>query len=147
MKETYNYDSHQVVLNWRALLEPPCPMAEPPGTFVVLRLVIPTTTGVATRVGLGTGAGATCVSSRTHPPVPNAIAMVLRAPSRTTVVACHAHRRSRISTPIGTTGGGVSVLRGGGTTGSSSSDGSDSMIRLAIFLLFVDGSLSADSFP
>ena len=69
MKETYNYDSCRVVLNRCSLPEPPYPTIEPPGTSVVLGLVTPATTGVATRVGSGTGAGVTRVSLGTRPPV------------------------------------------------------------------------------
>lgn len=124
----YNCDSHQVVLNRRALPEPPCPVAEPPSTSAVLGLVISAVAGSATRVGPRTKAGATHVSSGTSPSVPTAAAVVPRVSSRTTAMASRARRYSYVSAPTGTAGGGVSVLGGGGAASSSPSDLSDSTI-------------------
>lgn len=128
MKATYNCDSRRVVLNWRALLEPPCPATGPPSTSVVLELVIPTAMGVATRVGVGTRAEVTRVGLGTHPQVPTTVIVVPRALSGIVVVASHARHRSCISAPTGIVGGCVSMLGRGGVIGSLSLDMFDSTI-------------------
>jgi heme/copper-type cytochrome/quinol oxidase subunit 3 len=128
VKETYSCDSCLVILNWRALPKLLYLMVGPPGTFVVLGSAMLAIVGVATRVGLRTEVGATRVGSRTRPLVLAATTMVLRASPGTATMASHARCRSHVSTPARTADGGISVLGGGGATGSSSSDMSDSTI-------------------